>query len=85
MATVQQLLDSDRKRCFVLIQSKPGPEENTFLVAMVFEGEKGYFPMSGQGEHASPWYWNQETCDRENERRYQVSPEEAFRIQGTTF
>ena len=29
-----------------------------YIPSMVTEGEYGHTPLSGNGEHAQPWYWS---------------------------
>lgn len=54
-----------------------------FIPCLAIEGERGYYPMRGSGEGATPWYWGityeecQETCDMWNEDHYGISPREA--------
>lgn len=54
-----------------------------FIPCLAIEGEKGYYPMRGSGEGATPWYWGktyeecQDICDDWNESRYGISKKEA--------
>jgi hypothetical protein len=58
-------------------------DEPHFIPCLAIEGEKGYYPMRGSGEGATPWYWGetyeecQKTCDIHNEFHFGISPREA--------
>lgn len=83
---LNELLDSDVRRCYYLQETQPDPtrpdptDRNSFLVCLVFENESGFFPATGNGPCASPWYWNKETCEEQNRRKFNLTPEEAFKI-----
>jgi hypothetical protein len=78
---IEELLNSDRRRCYYLDRTCPDPSnDKCFCVSLVFENEPGHFPFSGQGECASPWYWDEETCDAQNLKRFGVSREAAWEI-----
>jgi hypothetical protein len=53
---------------------------------MVEEGVAGHGPMTGRGEGSAPWIWGQtldearEVCDRFNQERLGISPDEASDI-----
>lgn len=54
-----------------------------FVPSLVVEGVAGHVPMTGQGEHAQPWYWGktyeeaQATCAHVNRERGLTAEEEA--------
>lgn len=79
--TVNELLDSDRARCYWLDHTKPDPQrKNSFAVSLVFENESGHFLMGGRGECASPWYWDEETCEQQNLKKFGVDKQRAWEI-----
>ena len=79
--TFDELSQSDRRRCFDLDKTQPDPSNpNRFLVCLVFENEPRRFPMSGRGELASPWYWDEDTVKLMNERRFGLDANAAYLI-----
>ncbi len=50
-------------------------DENGYIPSLVTENEAGHAPMTGNGEHASPWYWGKTyeqaraVAAQENERK----------------
>lgn len=83
--TFDELLSSNRRRCYYLNQTEPDPSgSGRFLVSLVFEGESGHYPMTGRGQGATPWFWDQITCDEQNRKQFGVDPETAFKIVGSS-
>ncbi len=68
----QELLNENRPYAYWLDQSgesKEGPGgTRLYRVSLVFENESGHFPTGGSIE-VIPWFWNQETCAAQNEKR----------------
>lgn len=60
------------KYCYAIVESSK--DENGYIPVIVIEDEAGYYPLSGRGEHAAPWYWGktfdgaQGIADKANER-----------------
>lgn len=60
------------KYCYAIVESSK--DENGYIPVIVIEDESGYYPMSGRGDHAAPWYWGktaesaQAIADKANER-----------------
>lgn len=60
-----------KKWVFWLDRTHPGKDPGTFRVSIVIENEAGHYPTGG-GEadpHKAPWWWDEETCRRENLKR----------------
>lgn len=76
--SLDELLDTTRY-CYWLDQSEPDHvKPDRFRVCLVFENEPGYRPTGGGG--VEPWCWNKATCERMNEKKLGLTPEEANRI-----
>ena len=75
---------SAARQCFYI--SATQRDEHGFIPSLVTENEPGHSPMTGQGEHAAPWYWGktlehaEQTCERVNLERYGISRKTASRI-----
>jgi hypothetical protein len=60
-------------------------DENGYIPSLVTEGQAGHAPLTGNGPHASPWYWGKTyeearaVCAAEN-AKLGISPEDAARI-----
>jgi hypothetical protein len=68
------LIDSQKRRCYYLDQNHQNPKNNKqFVVALVFENESGFFPMTGQGQLSIPWYWDEETCKLQNQQAFNLT------------
>ena len=73
-------LMSEKRWVYWLQEAKRDPDnDDRFLVCLVFENERGYFPMLGQGVGAEPWYWDKETCAIKN-AEHGYDEEETFKI-----
>lgn len=61
-----------------------------YIPSIVYGGVSGHYPLSGRGEHASPWVWGPTiqqarlTANEYNER-LGISPEQAVAILMSTF
>ena len=45
--------------------NKPG-EQPRYRVCLVKANEAGYYQMGNESKGQQPWYWDEETCRREN-------------------
>lgn len=60
-------------------------DEHGYIPSLVTEGEPGHAPLTGNGRHATPWYWGRTyeeavaVCEREN-ANLGLSPEDALEI-----
>lgn len=76
------------RQCFVILQTQR--DEHGFIPSLVTEGEPGHSPMTGRGEHATPWYWGDtyerawKVADRYNKQRYGITHKTALRIMAST-
>jgi len=65
-------------------------DENGYIPSVVTEGEPGHAPLTGNGPHATPWYWGhtyeeaRQTAERENLERG-ITPEDAAEIVLSSF
>ena len=61
-------------------------DEHGYIPSIVVGGDPGHYPMLGNGEHATPWYWGktleqaQEVAREANARRGITELQEAFII-----
>lgn len=60
------------KFCYVVIEHQY--DENGFIPSCVKENEYSHFPMTGNGDGATPWYWGktfieaEAVCKAQNEK-----------------
>jgi hypothetical protein len=63
-------MESPRQCFFIPIEQF---DDNGYIPSLVTEGQPGHAPMTGNGTHASPWYWGKtyeaacEMADKQNE------------------
>lgn len=73
MKTKRDTIIGNRRFCYMIPPATARYNERGFIPAMVIEGEDGYRPMLGQGEHAAPWVWGptredaEQACKKMNE------------------
>ncbi len=48
-------MSTQPRRCYLVDETML--TEHGYVPSAVTEGEAGHTPMTGNGEHASPWYW----------------------------
>lgn len=46
------------KYCYVIMESSK--DENGYIPCIAVEGDESCYQMSGNGPHASPWYWGKD-------------------------
>lgn len=58
------------RQCFYILADQF--DENGYIPSLITEGQAGHSPLTGNGAHASPWYWGesyreaQAVCAAEN-------------------
>jgi hypothetical protein len=76
------------KYCFTIMDEYK--DENGYIPVIIAEDDPYNYPMSGQGDHAQPWYWGttfegaQKIADEKNVEMG-VSKERAIEIVGSSF
>lgn len=76
------------KFCYTI--SQMSKDENGYIPVLVVEGDEGFYPMLGNGEFASPWYWGatfdgaMKIAEKVN-ARMGITPERAAEIIESSF
>ncbi len=61
-------------------------DENGFIPSIVTEGEPGHAPLTGNGDHAQPWYWGKTydeakaVANAQNEQRFKLTEQDVLEI-----
>lgn len=58
------MVDLSNKRYAYTIVMDSVDEDGNFIPVIAVENEPGYYPMTGQGEHADPWRWGTNCSSR---------------------
>ncbi len=51
---------TEPRMCYLINEAQDPKVHDGYVPSVVFEGEPGHRPMTGQGEGCRPWIWGQD-------------------------
>jgi hypothetical protein len=88
METAMTGPDLSKAYCYDIHPTQTPHPQHGYIPSIVVEGDPGHYPLTGRGEHATPWYWgNLDTAKKiaaEQNLRLGVDEREALRIIGSS-
>jgi hypothetical protein len=88
METAMTGPDLRKAYCYYIDPIQTPHPQHGYTPSIVVEGDPGHYPLTGRGEHATPWYWGNldmaEKIAAEQNLRLGVDEREALRIIGSS-